>query len=448
MEIEKEFSKLESKFSLLDTKLHNKILLINNLHDSDANKINDLFNGDLENGTSAGILNEYREQLLMKIKEMINFDINEINHLANYLNSYLSDLNAYNPEQRARKISVSNSLLEFRYKEIKDNYLGLTKTYYTNSDLNRYKYTLTRPLNFTNLTRFKHFLKNEKSYNIELPESINELEEDFSWNSSVHILPTNKILLCVRDFECYLNMFIINEEGAIKYSIKQEINTLSDFKVCTSSTKIVYLYEISDEEESLAGAEMIKACVYDFKFNLILTFDVNTEYSIYFLLHNHEIALQNIPTNDKIKVYNLTNLNSKEIKLQDYDRNDTFHVDEFSDDLFHFDSKYFYFKHDNKESTSKIVYLVNRRNGLKVIEIKLDANLTSFINEFFISNKIDLNCLEYDAERDVYKIQEDLFKSLDSIFNDNEESFLKFSQFDSMVYNLIKTPRLISFEEY
>lgn len=449
MNIQKEFLELESKFALLDTKLNNKRLLVNNLHDCDTNKINNLYNTDLENGISASILNEYRGKLLNTIKETVDFDINEVNQLANYLSSCLTDLNRYNPQQRARKINTSSSLLEFRHKEIKEHYLSLTKTHYTNSDLNRYKYKLTRPLSLENLSRFKHLLKNGKLYNIELPESVNELDEDFTLNCSVHILPANKILLGVMDLEGFFNMFIINKEGAIQYSNQNEIDIFSDYKICVSKSKIALSYEIRNEEESLAEAELGKTLVYDFKLNLILSFNLEvTEYSIYSLMHNDELALRNMPVNDKVKVFNLINLNSKEFKFQMKNPNEKFHVDDFNDDLIHFDDKCFYFKSVSNEDDSSIVYFVNRSNGLRVIDIKLDPNITPFINKFFISNFIDLNCLEYDADKGTYKIQRDLFKNFDSILNDNEESFLGFSQFDSMIYNLIKTQRFVSFEEY
>ena len=425
MDMQKELDNLDLKFLKIDAKINLKTPLIDNLYENDVRKIHDLFDGDIVNQSSGNIFKQHREKLLSQVNFTRGGVIMEINNFSDYCHISLNNARV----DSLKKIIMSlNSLLQLKYKKAKENLLHLTQTFPIESDLNRYKYKLTKPFNLIQINKYKHFLKNDKTYQLNAPSFVIEQDKCYSFE----LISSNRLLYTTKNNDNILLMCIINKKGEISHSTYVKIYEFGEYKVLTSLNRIVLVYESPENDGSQ------RANIYDLNLNLVKSLELGHSYYPHFLINqNNEIAIKSSDL-DKITIFNLISFKSSEIKFQYEHPDEKFYIsDDIGDFLFHFDEKFIFFRTEDR-----LIYLIDRIMGSRVYEIKLNSIYTE---QFFVFNKVNFGQdLKYDIVEQIFKIDKEEI----SLYDENENSKIIFSNYDSIVYYFEMRQKQLKLNEY
>ena len=429
MDTQKELHNLELKFLKINAKINLKTPLIDNLYENDVRQINDLFDGDIMNQYSGKILNQHKEKLLDQLNNTRGNAIMGINNLADFCHTMLNNTRVDSKKEFSMKAKSLNSLVQLKYKQAKENLLHLTQTFPIVSDLNRHKYKLTKPFDLIKINKYKHFLKNDKTYQLNAPSFVIEQDKCYSFE----LINSNRILYTTKNNDNILLMYIINKEGEISHSTHVKIYEFGEYKVLTSLNRIVLVYESPENHGSQ------RANIYDLNLNLVKSLELGHSFDPHFLINqNNEIAIKSSDL-DKITIFNLISFKSNEIKFQYEHPDGKFYIsDDIGDFLFHFDEKYIFFR-----SEDRLIYLIDRITGSRVYEIKLNSIYTE---QFFMFNKVNFDHdLKYDIVDQVYKIDNEEI----NLYNKNENSkIIFFSNYDSIVYHFEMHQKRLKYNEY
>jgi hypothetical protein len=432
MDIQKEFNNLELKFSKINAKIILKTPLIHNLYENDVRQIHDLFDGDITNQSSGNILNEHREKLLDQLNYTIENAIMEINDLADYSYTSLNNARGDSLTKFIMKAKSLNSLVQLKYKQAKENFLHLSQTFPIASDLNRYKYKLTKPFDLMQINKYKHLLKNDKTYQLNVPSSVMEHDKF----SAFELISSNRVLYTTKNNENFLLMYIINKEGQISHSSQVKLYEFGEYKVLASLNRIVLVYERPENHGSQ------RANIYDLNLNLVKSLELGHSYYPHFLINqNNEIAIKSSDF-DKITIFNLISLKSNEIKFQCEHPNEKFYIsDEMGDYLFHFDERNIFFRREDG-----LIYLTDRITGSRVYEIKLNSIYTE---QFFMFNKVNFDQdLKYDIVEQVHKIDNEEINFYDINDDTKNSKIIFFSNHDSIIYYFEMRQKQLKLNEY
>ena len=305
----------------------------------------------------------------------------------------------------------------------------LTQTFPIESDLNRYKYKLTKPFDLIQINKYKHLLKNDKTYQLNIPSSVMEHKKF----SAFELISSNRILYTIKTTSNVLLMYVINKEGKISHSSQVKIYEFGEYKVLASLNRIVLVYERPENHGSQ------QANIYDLNLNLVKSLELGHSYYPHFLINqNNEIAIKSSDF-DKITIFNLISFKSNEIKFQYEHPDGKFYIsDDIGDFLFHFDEKYIFFR-----SEDRLIYLIDRITGSRVYEIKLNSIYTE---QFFMFNKVNFDHdLKYDIVEQVYKIDNEEI----NLYDKNENSkIIFFSNHDSIIYYFKMSQKQLKLNEY
>lgn len=410
------FDLLEFKFKKLNSNIEAKKTYVNNLYNNDVNKIEVKFS--IKN--LADELNKQRGVLLKSLNNKLKAQVDEIN------------------ENR----HANTKLLETK---VKAELFYLAKSSLSINDMFLLKYYFSNP--FDNLFKFKKFYLNSKQIN--LPESLREIYEDFSTakiNKKIHLnLTLNRLFFYSFDENDNATMSIINKNGKVLYSKKLDNKHFSiiDQQTRANSTQIAILFRNS--KDSIRRGEKTEVSyieVYNLKLEKICKIDISQSYSSNFKFWNEYLIFEH-ETMPQLMIFNINTYRTTV---------STFQYKNLSlrDKLLHVNENFFYFI----TSGLNYVCIISRGDGkiLRSIAVK--------------PRKLYEDTIQFDSQSQIYDIQNEDFKIVIDIYSATGDLLkkctiiqlidlyyfhkMKFSSYGTVVYreNDLVTETCIKYEEF
>ena len=110
------FYELQSKLNGLDSKIETRKALINDVHNSNIERINQTYN-DASINNHLDSINFYRQEKLNEIQTVLSSEITDFNGLASFL------INNLDQNFSSRKYKTAQLMIQVKEKDIKDNFL-------------------------------------------------------------------------------------------------------------------------------------------------------------------------------------------------------------------------------------------------------------------------------------------------------------------------------------
>lgn len=426
-------NELQLKLDGLDNKILLKIEQINEKYKTEVARINEI--SQLNEELHKNGLNEYRGTLLETLQTKLAEEMEKFNKEKKILVNYL----VYYRKSYKLLESICNCN-SYKFKHVLDFYKLFIKykSFLLTKKEIKLNFELLRQPNisfdFLNLTADKIFV-----YLFE------RLNEPFKYkHHKFAIVNTNGSLLHERDFD-------------------DAISHRNNY-IRSNNANIIILYG------SIHSSVLIQ--VFDFKLNLIYAHNLNEFIFNNFRIKNDEIAFYstvNTATKEQqeIRFFNLANLKEYKLSLQNKDETKPFYIYEskyegfgnkkLSSELCHFNRDKLYIARYNHEiSLYDLIYIVNRKDGSTLIDIKVEFKITIFSIKFDFKSQLYFLNLNLDMIK-IYDSNGGLVQKFDlgSVFETHSKKVnmgyvwtkLKFSK-DRVIFNIKNTKFSIEYDAY
>ena len=431
MSLDDQFLELESVFKELDSRIDLKTNTVNRLFNLDLSSINSKFNN--ENGLKAheNYLNKHRESLLNQLIAKRDAQLNEVNDLVR--NQFNNDiLNDYEFRRR-------NWLISQIHNSIKNNFICFNKsnTICLESVLNRYDFSM--PFDLRKMIKYSNFLVTRKEFKLNLDDETFKapIYDQFDFLS----LPSNKLFVYTqREIDNLTKMLVIDQHGAILHSktlVQENGDFLEDIFHLTSNS-IVRLFQNEDDAiDKFSNVE-----IYSFKLELLRSFKFKREFFYDIVINNDEFGFKSV-LNSKILIYDNCRSKLNYINLN-LDENDIVFKTHNTLRLINLSKENFYFLKRNSQSKYEMLFIVDRKRGVKTASIQIKPRY------LFLSVRFDKKSQIYDVDDDyfvnVYGANGNLLYNIEPglhLFND----FL-FTNRNNLLFYISSIENFISFDEY
>lgn len=389
---------IESKLDNMDSKIANKIRVVNEIYESDLKKIDlNYFNKQerVENS-----LNEHRESLLKKIKEELVENINDINEI--------------------KSCSKEKHELTEKFDGIKANLLFLNQKVSIMPHNNWKKYSLSKGLDVFQLNKYSNLIKlKKKCYKFKL---------DKKYYSFAFInISTNPRFIFISNYGN--KMTILNESGT---AISTKFNS-KNFRQGRIRISNKYIFHIYYENEIHNFARRIIVEIYDFDLNLIKLMKLSHEYQLSIIITNSEFAFQN-NNQFKILAYKSDSFQTEYIRLPKKTGIKSFYLIR----LAYMNDRNLYFI-GTLNNTLKIV---DRFNGNMVKSICFNERFTINSLKFDLNSNIYVN---YNTELVVYNPNGMILFTFEF---KNKIKSISFDPFGNIFLNKVIYQNAVEFEEF
>ena len=391
---------IESKLDNMDTKIANKVRVVNEIYESDLKKIDlNYFNKQerVENS-----LNEHRESLLLKINEELVKNINDIN-----------EIKSFHKE-------LTLNLLTEKFDEIKADFLFLNQKVSIMPHNNWKKYSLSKGFDIFQLNKYSNLIK--------LKKKCFKFKLDKKYYSFAFInISTNPRFIFISN---YGNKMTIWNESGTAFSTKFNSKHFRQGRIRISNK---YIFHIYYENEIHNFARRIIVEIYDFDLNLIKLMKLSHEYQLSITITNTEFAFQN-NNQFKILAYKYDSFQTEYIRMPKKTGIKSFYLIR----LAYMNDKNLYFI-GTLNNTLKIV---DRFNGNIVKSICFNGRFTINSLKFDLNSNIYVN---YNTELVVYN-QDGM--NIYTIEFKNKIKSLSFDPFGNIFLNKVIYQNAIEFEEF
>jgi hypothetical protein len=435
LDVECLFSDLESKFLEIDIKIKAKKHIVNIKHDTDAEKICNIFEEEIDERSKdeEGII-EQHEHLLNKLCQKRDDHLQEITKNFQNFAENLTLINIFNAEQYDAELEYATEALMEKYAKIKENFFHFAPLRRKNYASMLKKYVFSKPLDLEKLNKYFNLVIVSRSYIL--------LPENHFFISSHHILPSKRVVVFARSYKSspgLRELLIINENGILHSRTLHNQSRLGEFSIKVSSTAILVYFHYFENIKGINSGESEEPFVniYDFELNLIKSFKLDFNYTLEFITPNNQAVFRNSESN-KIFIYDLDYFKTTYINTQCYVMNEPFFV-EANDKLVHMNEEFLYFNRTNEIKMFDYIYIMSRNTGLKVKGIQLKRSRESFA---YFSNTIifdnESNIYDWDRYQNVLFSYNSRCSILGRIeFSDNirKDCNIKFSNYDTVILN-------------
>ena len=363
-------NELELKFIELDLKISSRCSLVNQLHDDDVQKIDQIF-GKSNEDKITNELNDHRSSLLNKIKENLPKQLELMDDVVNYSFKKTFCDQTNNKSSLNRKLNLTKSMLNATIKDIKDNLLVLNQSNsYVISNLISilFKFDFTMPLDLDKLNKYYNFIVFKKR---EFELIIDDTYLPLDCHSSKKFISLSPYrLLVMKKTKAYDKMntlMVLGNRGQIFHSKVIYRKAKEQFKA--SSKFIFYIY--SEEKKLNTNIE-----IYTFELVLIKTLILNELFDFDLILSNDEFALHE--SLNKLNIYNTNTFNAVSINFSKHKIAD-FYSENSGKMLIHFDDKKLFYIKSQK---------LNKRDKRIII---IDRSKLNIINDFNLFDRLDIN---------------------------------------------------------
>lgn len=410
------FYELQSKFNGLDSKIETRKALINDVHNSNTERISQTYN-DASINNHLDSINFYRQEKLNEIQTVLSSEITDFNGLASFLIDNL-DQNFI-----SRKYKTAQLMIQVKEKDIKDNFLHFNKSKLkdTNQALNKIQFG--KAFSFNNICKYSHFLVSKKRFSlVEDLNRIGDLDDNFA--SKFYSLPLNKIFICTNSgSRTSKKMLILDTSGSALFSRQLSKNYINEeFKICCSYILRIY-------HEFKGRYCMLNIEIYDFKLNLINTIELDESYGDDVVINRNEFAFENSETK-KVLAFNTQTLKSSVLNLQDQNENEPFYIYSRDSRLVHInESKLYFIKYGT------MIYIMDRYLGSR-LTLNIQTN---------VKDRFNLSLIKFDNESRLYLVNYDeslirVYQSDGAYLYNIQFNFVSkwfyFTQFDTVVFNM------------
>ena len=357
---------LEQNFQKINAKLssNKNVNLINNKHDKDCDRINQIFSsskqGKYENG-----LNDCCGEL---IKQMIQFRDKQLKEVDDFIGK--------NNLEQLKNLADT----------IKSEYLAFDSSLISVFQSILCRFNLDHPLNLGKLVKYAPLLNNEEKINI--TKAIDLLEFDYFPEFYVHILPFNQLLLCfnsnrsstIEKFELLIldkNRDVIHSK-LIERDLKQwlyyeDTDQWPNINFKVNATQIIFNDLVN-----------LRVEIYNFDLKLFHTFKLIDLFHNNFKVNNYEIAFFDdylINIYDYKTTRTKSFINSLQVSKLDNKCNN-FYLEEFSFDLLGFNDKFFFINATFNDCRKFHFFILNRNDITTIYRsvISQESNLYYMYN--------------------------------------------------------------------
>ena len=425
------FANLESNFNKLNTKIEQKIKLINENFKKDEFKL-----AKIQEETYCNGLNSYRELLIKTLKEKLSKDITK-------LNEFLKD-------STNKAICFDDPI----FKNMKLNLPYIEKYSTQTLEMQFLKHYFTKPFDLCQLNKYLNLIQLKKrKFNIDISKLSdcngystnfydlldNHNRSDLNFQlKKIFILSPNRLLFFAvkktQKLDKVVNamILIVNNSGDL---VNKKILNLKGYSEFNASSYNIFHFNWDNESESHSIIE-----IYDYGLNLVKIIKWNRSLYYYrtFKINKNEFALGNIK--NKIGIFDVRS--SSKIDLCP----SIFPKLNFADSFVHFDKENLYFTSIfiKKEKCSKIK-IVDRKNGILLQSIPIFGKHFIYnIHNFYIKFD-DISNIYYfnSSEIKVYNSNGKFKHSIESKFTN-----ITFSESGSLILNFENRNLNVTYTEY
>lgn len=409
-------AELESKLNGIDEKIISKTKSINDLYDTDVDKLNNRFsNFEIE----AEILNNHRSGQLLRLTQ-------NRNELLDVFNTFIKDIT------KNSFIEDAIELVKQKSELINQNLIELTQVRRSNYKNISNKVKFSKPLDLCSLNKYSSLINTKKKLKLELP--VGHYLQYINFEEKIFIrLPNGRYFIHAQKGS-NTKLLILNKDGLIEHSKSLELKEAERINVTfkVSSTRIAHMYKYE------FGMDRGLVNVYNFNLDLMGTFRLSNAPIFYnIIVKKDELAYRSIK-DTKVLVFNMETLKLNDIKYNSNNNTGSFDYMQFI--LVHLDEHKLFFLNRNK-----CISIVDRSSGNEVL------NLPSRINH--------LDMVKFDEYSRIYIIEP--FEYMIRVYDSSNGSLLTsfmlkedFSPFiftinDTIIYNINnERDKLIEFNEY
>jgi len=421
------FSNLKSKFIDIDMKINTKIKSVNAKHDADVEKINSIFDKEIAIPMDEAGINDQREHLLKKIWQNCNNHLQEITKLFHDFDKNLDLVKLCNADQYNVKVEIAKEVLMQNYEEIKKNFFHFLPLRRQNYAPILKKSKFKKPFDLAKLNKYFHLAAASRSRFL--------MPKDYYFMATYHVLPSKQGVMCVtinETFKDSIELVIINKDGLILHYCElpmQSVYAEMSIKVSPASI-LVYLKFENQTGLIFDMYEKSLVQIYDFKLNIINSFELYCYNFNEFMTPNNQALFQN-NENKQILVYDLDYFKTTYISTQCQRKDEAFYI-QFTDTLIHLNENYLYFIRKNMNELFDYMYIMIRKTGFKLVDIQLKARFAR-------------NSITFDNQSNIYDL--DRSQKAVSLYS-SRGNFLKcivlcdriridmFSYFDTIILNV------------